>query len=353
MLIARAPVRVSFAGGGTDLPIYYEQYGGLVVSTTIDKYFYVVVNINSSDSVQVSSSDYRVFYRHRPGEQPLWDGDLRLVKAALHEFDMEGGISLFLASEIPPGTGLGSSSAVTAALIKALGTLQGLRLDPEEVAERACALEREKLRAAVGKQDQYAVAFGGLNAISFTSAGIRVERVAMSVETYERLQRNMLLFFTGSTHVANAIMKRQEEATASNRDGAVAALHAIKDAARETRECFERGDLRRYGEILGETWEQKKRLAAGISNPRVDEVYELALRHGAIGGKLAGAGGGGFLMLYCEEPQQAAVVEALEGAGLYHMDFRFERGGAQVIMNSTPRISWQRATHPQREYQYA
>lgn len=229
MLIARAPVRISFAGGGTDLPAYYEHYGGLVVSTCIDKYFYVVVNVNSAASVQVSSSDYRVFYRHRPREQPLWDGDLRLVKAALHEFAIETGISLFLASEVPPGTGLGSSSAVAAALIKALAAFRGIRLTPAEVAERACALERDKLGTVIGKQDQYATAFGGVNAITFTKEGVHVERVLMATETYERLQRNVLLFFTGSTHVAHVILKRQEEATARNHHGAVAALEPVRD----------------------------------------------------------------------------------------------------------------------------
>ena len=352
MLIARAPVRISLAGGGTDLPVYYERHGGLVVSTSIDRYFYVFVSLNSPDGVQVSSSDYRVFYRHRAGAPPLWDGDLGLVKAVLHDFGIERGISLFLASEVPPGTGLGSSSTVTTALIKAFATLCGRAPTPHEVAEHACRIELEKLRSPIGKQDQYAAAFGNLNAISFGPDGVTVEPLAMTPEAREQLQRNLLLFFTGGTRMANSILSHQQRASADDRGDAVAALHAIKQAAVETRRCLEAGNLPRFGEILADSWEQKKRLAPGITSPRIDEMYELARRHGAIGGKLAGAGGGGFLMLYCEEPHQAGLSEALEGAGLYRMDYRFEQGGAQVLTNTLPRTAWRWLAGRERGFRY-
>ena len=336
LLIVRAPVRVSLAGGGTDLPAYYERHGGLVVSTSINKYFYVFISHNpgSPHSVQVGSSDYRTFHRHRAGEPPLWDGDFGLVKAALHDFGVEGGLALFLASEVPPGTGLGSSSTVAVALGKALSTLRGRPLGRAQLAEWACALEIGKLRSPIGKQDQYAAAYGGLNALTFAAEGVAVEPVRIAPEVLALLERNLLLFFTGATRSANAILRHQTKASADDRGEAVAALHAIKEAARETRRCLERGDLRAYADILAESWEQKKRLAAGISNSRVDELYELARRHGALGGKLAGAGGGGFLMLYCEQEHQPAVTGALERAGLYRMDYHFDRGGAQVLTNA-------------------
>jgi D-glycero-alpha-D-manno-heptose-7-phosphate kinase len=337
MLIARAPVRVSLAGGGTDLPAYYEPHGGFVVSTTINKYFYVFVSRSSPDGVQISSSDYRAFSRHLAGEPPLWDGDLGLVKAALHEFDVEVGVSLFLASEIPPGTGLGSSSAVAVALIKALSTLRGLTLSSLEIAARACVLELDRLRSPIGKQDQYAAACGGLNAMTFSRDAVAVEPLRIAAETREQLQRSLLLFFTGATRSANAILRRQQQASADPEGEAVAALHQIKQAALDTRRCLEKGDARGVGEILADSWEQKKRLASGISNPHIDEIYELARSRGAIGGKLAGAGGGGFLMLYCEDPYRGAVIEALEAAGLFHMVYRFEQGGTQVLMNALAR----------------
>ncbi|MBX5489784.1 MAG: GHMP kinase [Chloroflexi bacterium] len=342
MLIVRAPVRISLAGGGTDLPAYYERHGGLVVSTTIDKYFYVFVTRSEPDDVQISSSDYRLFSRHRHGMPPLWDGDLGLVKAALHEFGCFTGLSLFLASEVPPGTGLGSSSTVAVALVKALSTLRGLTLSPAEVAHLACVLELERLRSPIGKQDQYAAAFGGLNAITFTREAVLVEPLRVAPETIARLQACLLLFFTGAARSANSILREQRQASTDDQGAAVAALHRIKEAAHETLRCLQRGDVRYYAEILAESWEQKKRLAAGISNAKIDELYELARRHGAVGGKLAGAGGGGFLMLYCEPTHQAAVTDALERAGLFRMTYRFERGGAQVLVNAMARP----APHP-------
>jgi D-glycero-alpha-D-manno-heptose-7-phosphate kinase len=353
MLIARAPVRISLAGGGTDLPAYYERHGGFVVSTTIDKYFYVLASLTGADSIQVSSSDYRVFYRQRPGDPPLWDGDLGLVKAALHLFRLERGISLFLASEVPPGTGLGSSSAVAVALVKALAALAGRLLTPAEVAARACLLELERLRSPIGKQDQYAAAFGGLNAITFSRDGVAVEPLSLSSHTREALERNLLLFFTGSTRHANAILTQQQRASADDEGETVVALHAIKAAAKDSKRVLEQGQLRCFGEILAELWEHKKRLAVGVSNPRIDELYALARQHGAIGGKIAGAGGGGFLVLYCEEPHQAAVTRALEGAGLYRMDYRFEQGGAQLLLNALPGPVQQWSTLGQREFSRA
>ncbi len=353
MLIARAPVRISLAGGGTDLPAYYERHGGFVLSTTIDKYFYVLVSLTSADSIQISSSDYRVFYRQRPGEAPLWDGDLGLVKAALHLFGLERGLSLFLASEVPPGTGLGSSSAVAVALVKAMAALGGRLLSPAEVAARACSLELEELSSPIGKQDQYAASFGGLNAITFATDSVAVESLVLPRNTRDALERNLLLFFTGATRQANAILARQQRASVDDQGATVGALHAIKRAAKEAKHVLEQGQVRCFGEILAELWEYKKKLAAGVSNPRIDELYALARRHGAIGGKLAGAGGGGFLLLYCEESYQAPVTRALEEAGLYRMDYRFEHGGAQVLLNALPGPTHPWSNTQQRELSHA
>lgn len=337
MLIARAPVRISLAGGGTDLPAYYDKHGGLVISTSINKYIYVFVSPSTGRGVPISSSDYRAFSRHSAGEAPLWDGDLGLVKATLHEFGVIEGYSLFLASEVPPGTGLGSSSTVAVALIKALATLRNVRLSPSEVAEYACRIELEKVRSPIGKQDQYAAAFGGLNAITFEPDRVSVNRLRVSPDVLGELEQNLLLFFTGSTRNAAQILRQQQQATADDHGPTLEALNAIHAAAFETRRALEAGDLRRFGEILADSWEQKKRLASGVSNPWIDELYDLAQKRGAIGGKLTGAGGGGFLLLYCEAADRGSVTDALEGAGLYCMDFRFERAGAQVLMNALSR----------------
>jgi D-glycero-alpha-D-manno-heptose-7-phosphate kinase len=338
MLIVRSPVRVSFAGGGTDLPSYYERFGGLVVSTTINKYFYVFISLNGTESVQITSSDYQTFLRQERGHPMLWDGDLSLPRAFVHEFGIDAGISLFLASEIPPGTGLGSSSAVSVAMAKALGTLCGLRLADGEIAELASYVEIEKLGMPIGRQDQYASAFGGLNAIHFNSDGVSVEPLNLPPVIQDQFERRIMLFFTGSSRNAGTILRGQQSATERQDHDVLNSLHQIKASAEATVQMLRAGDLDGIGSLLHESWQAKKRLAAGVSNPRLDEWYEVARSHGAAGGKIAGAGGGGFFVLYCDEAHQPAVTNALEAEGLVRMDTRFERGGAVVLMDAIPRV---------------
>jgi D-glycero-alpha-D-manno-heptose-7-phosphate kinase len=338
MLIARAPVRVSFAGGGTDLPAYYREYGGLVVSTSIDKHFYVFANLNGVDSVQITSSDYRTYFRQRRGQPLAWEGDLALPRAFLHEFGIDSGIGLFLASEIPPGTGLGSSSTVSVALAKALSALSGLKLSNGQLAELASHVEIDKLGMPIGRQDQYAAAFGGLNAIHFERDKVWVEPIDCAPEIERTFERRIMLFFTRASRPASSILKDQQAATEQRSSAVVSSLHEIKAMARATLESLRAGDLNSYGELLHESWQAKKRLARGISNPKIDEWYEIARGKGALGGKIAGAGGGGFLMLYCEEPYQDAVTSALEMKGLLRMDFHFERSGAMILMDALPRV---------------
>jgi len=338
MLIARAPLRISFAGGGTDLEAYYGRYGGFVVSAAINRYFYAFLSANPDGGVQVTSSDYRIFYRHAPGEEPLWDSTLALPLTILEHFGIRSGVSLFLASEVPPGTGLGSSSSVAVAVIKALSVARGFRLSPAEIAEMACTIEIDKLGQPIGKQDQYAAAFGGLNAITFTREGVTVEPLAVAPETLRRLERNILLFFVGSARSSSDILGPQKEASARAQPEVIESLHAIKEAAFAARRCLEVGDLAQFGALLDLSWQNKKRLAPGITTPLIDECYELARRNGALGGKIAGAGGGGFLMLYCEEEHRDRVTSALARKGLRRIDFRFDMGGARILMNALPRL---------------
>jgi D-glycero-alpha-D-manno-heptose-7-phosphate kinase len=338
MLIARAPVRISFAGGGTDLPDYYCQHGGLVVSTSIDKYFYVIANLNGVDSVQITSSDYSAYFRHRRGEPLLWDGDFALPRAFLHQFGIDAGIALFLASEVPPGTGLGSSSTVSVALAKALGALTRLKLTNAELAELASYVEIEKLGMPIGRQDQYAAAFGGLNAIHFSSTGVRVEPIKCAPEVERALERRTMLFFTRASRSAASILKDQQTATRQQSPDVLAGLGEIKAMAEQTIKLLRAGDLAAFGTLLHESWQVKKQLAKGITTSRIDDWYEVARAHGATGGKITGAGGGGFLMLYCEEPFQESVTAALEARGLVRMDFHFERGGAVILMDAIPHV---------------
>jgi D-glycero-alpha-D-manno-heptose-7-phosphate kinase len=334
MLIARAPVRISLAGGGTDLEAYYGKYGGGVVSTTIDKYLYVFISLNESNHIQVSSSDYQTFYRQRLDESPLWEGDLRLPKAIVDHFGTGTGISIFLASQVPPGTGLGSSSTVAVALIKALSVLRGERLSRDAVAELACHIEIDKLGTPIGRQDQYAAAFGGLNYISFSTKGVVVQPIGLSQETLLELESRLMLFFTGRSRNSGQILSEQKRSSEGNRATVIEALHVIKEIAIGMRDDFMRGDISSVGDYLHRSWIAKRRLAHGISDAWIDQWYDIARAAGASGGKIAGAGGGGFLLLYCEPSRQSSVNQALEQNGLSRMDFRFESGGAMVMMNT-------------------
>lgn len=338
MLITRAPVRISFAGGGTDLPAYYNQYGGAVVSTTIDKYFYVFLNVTADETIQITSSDYRTFYRHDADTPMLFDGDLSLPRAIFNHFGLTRGLAMFLASEVPPGTGLGSSSTVAVAIIKAVTTARGLLLSKQQIAELACRIEIEKLGEPIGKQDQYAAAFGDLNLIRFAADGVTVEPLRIAPETRRELEQSILLFFTGATREAASILRAQKQASEQNDARVIEALHAVKQMAFEAKACLERGELARLGDLLDRAWQHKKKFARGVSNARIDECYALARQNGARGGKVTGAGGGGFLMLYCEPAHQAAVTRALESKGLRRMDFHFESEGARVLVNAGLRI---------------
>jgi D-glycero-alpha-D-manno-heptose-7-phosphate kinase len=330
MLIARAPLRISLGGGGTDLPAYYEQFGGMVVSTTIDKYVYVHIDRNGAGDAQITSADYQTFYRHHLGSPLEWEGDLSLPRAVLHEFGLDREIALFIASEVPPGTGLGSSSAVAVALVRAVATYLGRSLTRQEIAELACEVELKKLRAPIGKQDQFAAAFGGLNAITFEADGVTVERVRTTPETLERLEKQLMLFFTGTARNSTTILREQQRASAHRQPRTIESLHHIKEAGLACRRCLESGDVEGIGALLDEGWQEKRRLTAGITSPEIDESYEIARKSGAIGGKITGAGGGGFLLLFCPEARQEAVTSALERRNLRRMDFHLERRGVDV-----------------------
>jgi D-glycero-alpha-D-manno-heptose-7-phosphate kinase len=334
MLIARAPLRISMFGGGTDLPSYYTRYGGAVLSTSIDKFVYVIMNVSERSGLQISSSDYGTFYRHQPGEPLLWDGDLSLPRAVLQHFGIEHGVQLFLASEVPPGTGLGSSSSVTVALVKAVSTACGYKLSKSEVAELASHIEIEKLGRPIGVQDQYASAFGGMNFLTFSEQGVCVEPLDLSHDVIEQLESRLLLMFLGSSHDSAEILSHQRASSQEGDPTVVKSLQTVHQLAIQARAQLLQGSLDGLGELMDEAWQNKRQFAPGVTNAHIDHCYSLARQNGALGGKIAGAGGGGFLMLYCEDGAMPRVEAALSSEGLKRMDTRFETDGARVLFNA-------------------
>jgi len=344
VLISRSPVRISFGGGGTDLPAYYERYGGLVISTTISHYVYTILNPGWPDGVQIISADYRALCQRPTCEDLIWNGDLALPKAITYYFNLRDGLTIFLASQVPPGTGLGSSGSVAVSMIKALAFWCGLDLGPAEVAELACYIEIEKLGMPVGKQDQYAAAFGGLNCITFSRDGVTVEPLQVPPGTREALETGLMLFFTGTSRQSSTILRRQKQASQQGDQATLRRLEAIKELGLEVRAALEQGDLETFGDLLHRSWMEKRQLAEGITNPFLDQCYQTARENGALGGKVTGAGGGGFLMLYCPVDRQKAVVEALETLGLQRRLFTLEEQGVQVMQAT----SWARPHVPHR-----
>ncbi len=338
MLIGRSPVRISFGGGGTDLPSYYERFGGAVISTSINKYFYTILGKRSDGRVQVISSDLRLFGNWSDlaalSALPAGSGGLEIPLAVLKDLGTDLAADLFLASEIPPGTGLGSSASVCVNLLKVLTTRLRSPLSKYDLAERAFRITRVGLGRHVGKQDEYAAAFGGLNYIRFHPDGsAQVEPLLLDPAVLSSLQSNLMLFFTGAAHDSWDILAEQEQSTRQPLGPAVEALHEVKEAALKMKEALLCGNLERFGCLLDEAWQAKKRVSHRISNPRIDTLYRSAREHGALGGKITGAGGGGFLLLYCEPGGHAALRSTMQREGLQEMAFAFDGQGAQVIVN--------------------
>lgn len=338
MLIGRSPVRISFGGGGTDLPSYYEQFGGVVLSTAINKYFYTILGTRSDGRIQVISSDLRLFGNWRDiaalPALPAQSSGLEIPVAVLKDLGADLSADLFLASEIPPGTGLGSSASVCVNLLKMLTTYLRRPLSKHDLAERAFNITRFGLKRHVGKQDEYAAAFGGLNYIRFGHDGTtQVEPLQLDAGVLSGLQSNLMLFFTGAAHHSWDILAAQEESTRQPGGAAVEALHQVKEAAARMKEALLCGDLEHFGHLLDEAWQAKKSISCRISSPRIDHLYTVARESGALGGKITGAGGGGFLLIYAEPASQDSVRCAMQNEGVQEMAFAFDGQGAQVIVN--------------------
>jgi D-glycero-alpha-D-manno-heptose-7-phosphate kinase len=335
MLIVRSPVRISFAGGGTDLPAYYQRFGGAVLSTTINKYFYTILCKRGDARVQVISSDLRVFETwSNMATMDVRGSGLEIPLAVLREFACDISVDLFLSSEIPPGTGLGSSASVCVNILKTVSTYLNQPLSKYELAERAFHIARNVLGRQVGRQDEFAAAFGGLNFITFGADGVtHVQPVDLDPDLRRELQSNLMLFFTGSAHHSWTILQEQEKSAANHSGPAVEALHEVRSLADRMLAELRSGNLHSVGTLLDEGWQAKKRISGKISNSRIDHLYDLAHRAGALGGKITGAGGGGFLLLYCESECQKAVRSALHDEGIQEMAFSFDTNGAQVIVN--------------------
>ena len=325
MIMTRSPLRISLGGGGTDLPSYYREHGGFVIAAAVDKYVYLMTHTRSVPRILLKYSKMEEVARVDDIKHPL-------IREALRMLEWEDvRLEVNSMADIPAGTGMGSSGSFTTALLKALHAHRKHMVHPRELAEQACKIEIDILKEPVGKQDQYIASYGGITCFRFLTDG-RVEAwpLKISPNTLYELEDHLLLFFTGYTRSAGEILKEQDTKSKKNDQSMITNLHFVKQLGRDIKDALEEGKLSRFGELMNIHWEHKKERSPVMSNERINHWYDLAMQAGAKGGKLIGAGGGGYLMFLCEE--RARVRQVLAEEGLEEVRFRFDFEGTKVIV---------------------
>lgn len=325
MIIVRSPLRISLGGGGTDLPSYYRDHEGFLIAGAIDRYVYVTVMRPFTPGIFLKYSQLEHVDQVQDVKHPI-------IREAIKQLNFKTPqVEITTLADIPAGTGLGSSGSFTTALLKALYAHRKRLIHPEELAELACHIEIDRLGEPIGKQDQYIAAFGGLTCFTFRKDDtVEAKPLAASVETIHDMEDNLLLFFTGFSRSASNILKDQNTRTKQSDDEMLKNLHFVKELGFRSKEALEGGDPLRFGELMHEHWEHKKRRSGGMSNPQIDEWYELGMKNGAMGGKLVGAGGGGFLMFYAKD--RGKLRKAMAHAGLEEVRFNFDFEGTKVVL---------------------
>lgn len=320
MIITKTPFRVSFCGGGSDMADFYREYGGCVLSTSINRYMYLTIHpYFDEQKTALKYSQNEIVHN-------IYDINHSIFRCVLNDKHISG-VEISSTADVPSGTGLGSSSSFTVGLLHTLYCYKGKYISKERLANEACQVEIEKLGKPIGKQDQYAASFGGMNFISFhKDDSVSVEPIVTKGETLRQLQDSLVMFYTGLTHDANKILSEQKK-NISQKEKTQNLIYMC-ELAKEMKCSLENNDLANFGNILHESWMRKRELAGSISNPRIDELYQCAIENGAAGGKLLGAGGGGFLIFYCPKEKQERLKNQLR---LKPFDFQFEHDGSSIV----------------------
>jgi D-glycero-alpha-D-manno-heptose-7-phosphate kinase len=326
MIITRSPLRISLGGGGTDLPSYYREHGGFVIAAAIDKHVYITAHEPFADQIILKYSQMEVVQTAGEVKHPI-------VREALKLVGVDGRIEIASMSDIPAGTGLGSSGSFTTALLLALHEIKNDSAQPRMLAEEACHIELDLLGEPIGKQDQFIAAFGGITAFTFHPDGqVETERLKLAPETLANLEDNLMLFFTGQTRSATAILRDQDTRSRQSDQSILENLNMVKQLGLESKVALESGNLREFANLMNVHWENKRRRSPDMSNTAIDDYYCLARRNGALGGKLIGAGGGGFLMMYTED--RTRLRRAMTETGLREVRVRFDSDGTRVVARS-------------------
>lgn len=327
MIIVRSPLRISLGGGGTDLPSYYQDHGGFLISAAIDKYVYITLHHTFVEELIIKYSKLERVKSIDEVEHPIIRESLKYLNMTAPHLEITS------MADIPAGTGLGSSGSFTTALLKAFHTLKKNLIHPKELAEQACHIELNLLKEPIGKQDQYIAAYGGITCFNFLeNHDVNAAPLNISQETLFNLEDNLLLFFTGYSRSASSILKEQDIKTRETNQDMINNLHFIKSLGLKSKEALEKGHLTEFAELMNVHWQHKKSRSNNMSNNHIDEWYQLAIQNGALGGKIIGAGGGGFLMFYAEDKHK--LKNTMRKAGLPEVRFRFDFLGTQVVTES-------------------
>jgi len=327
MIITRTPFRVTLGGGGTDLPSYYSKYGGFIFSFTLDKYMYINLKRALTDDL------IRIKYNISETVENLSDVKHGIARECLRKTGFSKGIEIASMADIPAGSGLGSSSAYTVGLLNALHNLKKDYLSLQDLAEEACEIEIDLLKRPMGKQDQYLSTFGGFLVMDISKDGfVKVSKAEVSVSTLDELNRNLLMFYTGENRQSQSILLKQDVATKNNEKKVLDSLHYIKESGYKILEIVESGNITELGLMFDNHWKYKKKISSAVTNPKFDKIYEVAKKNGAIGGKISGAGGGGFFTFYCEDKQDI-LRQSMKQEGLRELRYDFDFEGTKVLAN--------------------
>lgn len=328
MIITRSPLRISLGGGGTDLPSYYKKHSGFLIAAAIDKYVYITIHQTFQKTLIIKYSKLEEAKSVDEIQHPIIREAMKLVGLGSNG---DPHIELTSMADIPAGTGLGSSGSFTTALLKALHAYKKNIVHPQALAEQACHIELDRLGEPIGKQDQYIAAYGGLTCFQFLPNGhVEASPLKVDSETLYNLEDNLLLFFTGYSRSAGSILRDQDVKSRESDKGMIDNLHFVKELGYQSQAALESGNLHHFGELMNVHWEHKKKRSGGMSNPDIDKWYALAMANGAVGGKVIGAGGGGFLMFYADD--KTKLRHALTQAGLREVRFRFDFEGTKAII---------------------
>lgn len=328
---SKAPLRLGFAGGGTDVSPYSDVKGGAVLNATINKYAYATLVPKKDNKMNIESLDYDIVADYKVDQKFVFDGEMDLAKGVIKRLKKnQDGFKLYTHSDAPAGSGLGSSSTMVVAIVGVFKEWQMIPLGDYDIAHLAYEIERKDIGIKGGKQDQYAAAFGGFNFMEFEGEQVIINPLKIKPDVINELQYNMLLCYTGCTRLSAKIIDSQVENFVSGKKDTIEAMDLLKQNAIDMKKALLTGKLKEFGELLNFGWKQKKKMSDKISNPAIDEMYDEAIKAGAIGGKISGAGGGGFMMIYCQFDKRHKVAERLEKLGGEIIDFQFEERGLQT-----------------------